>query len=78
MKYVGTSLENFSEETTKQSTTCPVCLLDDAQKAEVHAGRDRARPISYQVIAKWLREEHGASMADESVRRHFLRGHHHA
>jgi plasmid rolling circle replication initiator protein Rep len=73
---VGTSLEKFEESHIKKGPQCIICDLSPEQKEQINAGRERPRPISYETIAKWLRDEHNVTVADGTVRNHFLKGHH--
>lgn len=56
---------------------CQTCSLDPALLAQVHAGRARSpKPISYELISKWLEEHHDVVIQATTLRNHFVSRHH--
>lgn len=66
-------LEEFAP---KSRTQCVVCNLPDELRSQVEAGRTSdPKRFTYSVISKWLKTNWALDCSEDSLRRHFNRGH---
>lgn len=53
-------------------TRCTTCLLPDEIMAELKKEKALNPRISWPIVSKWLREDHGIIINPEPLRRHFV------
>jgi len=74
------TFKDFIQETginprPKGGRRCTICDLKPEIKKEVESLRAQSDPVSYGVIAIYLKEYHGIFLTDGGVRNHFDSGH---
>ncbi len=55
---------------------CMTCALPASILAQVHAAREKDKPIPFTWISTWLEREHKVKIQHATLRNHFVAGHH--
>lgn len=72
---MGGGLEEFAAKRSRRpGPPCRTCALPEDLLDEVMRARQKAKPISFRLIAEYLREQ-GCDVTHNSLRDHFLSGH---
>lgn len=72
------NLTDFAVEekaSTGKKTRCMTCNLPADVLNEIHDAREGDRRISFPIIAKWLKAEHGIEILHTTIRNHFIAEH---
>lgn len=72
------SLKKFAAEekiNAPKKTRCMTCNLPADLLTEVEAARESSPRISFPLISKWLKTEHGIMITQATIRNHFVAGH---
>lgn len=68
--------ETQSSDDGRKRRRCMTCALPDDVLTEVTKGRTQAKPISYEIISKWLKATYEREIHANTIRNHFVNGHH--
>lgn len=76
----GTRFEKFLERSGLKARPnggrpCLTCSLPVPLRDEVTELRTRERPVSYNVISKYLKDEHNHEIGGGAIEGHFRKGH---
>jgi hypothetical protein len=66
------------DKSGRKRKRCITCQLDDSIIDQIHDARDPANghPIPFPTIARWLESETGKVIQPNTIRNHFVAGHH--
>lgn len=57
---------------------CLTCALDDDILKQIVEGREQTpKPVSFPTISRWLEGAHNVKIQPNTIRNHFVAGHHH-
>lgn len=75
------NLDDYVEKQSKaqdgRRRRCLTCALDEDALSQVHAGRARKpKPVSFEIISKWLEDDRDVKIQPNTIRNHFVAGHH--